>query len=312
MHNRQAVLAWSTSAAEEARFRRILTGVLLFCLAISLAMPWLPVPKSDPSKTEELPPRYAKLLLEQQPAPPPPVAIPKPIETPTTPVETESAKPKTAEARKPDAAKIDAARRKASGVGLLALGKELSALADTSSINSSIGGKKIATAPANTAAASVDTQILTADTGRRSVNVAPESHAPSVGSTRLEDNQRQITQQLLNAGSGKAPAKGGTDKPRGNALRGDENVAVVMDQHKSALHSIYDRARRSNPGLKGKIVLILTIMPSGQVANVVIKSSELNAPELEASLVARIRQFDFGKREGGPLTVTVPVEFMPS
>jgi hypothetical protein len=44
----------------------------------------------------------------------------------------------------------------------------------------------------------------------------------------------------------------------------------------------------------------------------VSKSSELNAPELEASLVARIKQFDFGKRQGVPLTVTTPVEFLPS
>jgi len=43
------------------------------CLLFSLIMPWLPVPKVDRAKDEELPPRLAKLLLERQPAPPPAV-----------------------------------------------------------------------------------------------------------------------------------------------------------------------------------------------------------------------------------------------
>ena len=55
-----------------------------------------------------------------------------------------------------------------------------------------------------------------------------------------------------------------------------------------------------------------TIQPSGQVSNVRVKSSELNDKSLEMSLIARIKQFDFGRRPVEPLTVVVPVEFLPS
>jgi TonB family protein len=199
----------------------------------------------------------------------------------------------------------------AEGAGLLALSKELSALADTSSVNTMVA-KKLNTAPANTAAATVDSRILTSSTGSRSIGVRQDAHVGTVGTTRLDDSQRQVAQDLLSANVGPGAGKGAGAGAQGTNPRRFEDVAVVMDQHKSALYSIYNRTRRTNPGIKGKIVLVLTIQPSGQVSNVVIKSSELNSPELEASLVARVRQFDFGKRPGGPLTVTIPVEFLPS
>ena len=73
VHHGPAMLPWTVSEEDEQRFRRILKRVLLVCLLFSLIMPWLPVPKVDRSKVEELPPRLAKLLLERQPVPPPDV-----------------------------------------------------------------------------------------------------------------------------------------------------------------------------------------------------------------------------------------------
>ena len=85
-----------------------------------------------------------------------------------------------------------------------------------------------------------------------------------------------------------------------------------MDLNKSKLHSLYRRARRHNPGLKGKIVLEITILASGKVSVVTIKSSELNDPALESRLIARVKQFDFGVQNLKTVTVTFPVEFLPS
>ena len=41
------ILAWSVSAEDEERFKRILRQVLAVCLVIALVMPWLPVGKPD-------------------------------------------------------------------------------------------------------------------------------------------------------------------------------------------------------------------------------------------------------------------------
>ena len=308
-----ALLPWNVTDKAEKHFRRILTAVLLLSLAFGLVVRWLPLPPHDPNKVEELPPRYAKLLLEHQPLPPPKVERPLP---PPPKTETPIQRPTPVE-RKPQTQAEQKARKSVEGAGLLALSKELSALADSSNVSTMVA-KKLNTAPASTAAATVDTRILTSDTGRKSVGVRNDAHVGTVGTTRLDDSQQRVAQDLLAANtekaSGKAAGSGasaGTQSQGANPRR-FEDVAMVMDQNKGTLYTIYNRTRRSNPGLKGKIVLVLTILPSGQVSNIVIKSSELNAPELEASLVARIRQFDFGKRPGGPLTVTVPVEFLPS
>ena len=69
---------------------------------------------------------------------------------------------------------------------------------------------------------------------------------------------------------------------------------------------------REEPSLQGRVVLELKIAPSGQVTDLRIVSSELRAGELESKLLARIRQFDFGAKDVDVMTVTWPVDFLPS
>jgi TonB family protein len=306
----QLALGWRPESERDHTFKVIALATVVCFLGLGLVMSSIPLPKEERAARSVVPERVARFIMERPKPAPKPAIKPPPLQPPK-PEERIQRTPR--EVRKPLTKAEQQARKTAQGSGLLALAKELSDLADTSSINTMVA-RKINTAPTNTAAASVDTGILTSDTGRKSGGVRQDAHVGNVGTTKLDDNQQQLARGLLAAGGGSAiGSAGGTGTPgRGPAARGDENVAMVMDQHKSMLHSLYNRARRSNPGLKGKIVLVITIQPSGLVSNIIIKSSELNAPDLEASLVARIKQFDFGKRQGGPLTVTVPVEFLPS
>jgi len=310
INSKSTVLVWHSGHESDRTFNTIVLAMMLSFMALTILISSLPAPKIDRTIQLDVPERVVKFMDEMAK----PKTIPEVKPEPAPPPKAEDQIQRTAPtASKPQTKTEERARKTAQGSGLLVMAKELSALADTSSINAMVA-KKINTAPTNTAAATVDTRILANDTGRTSGGVSQGSHVANVGTTKLVDNQKQVTQGLLAASSGQAAGQAGASaKPgRGTNVRGDEDVAMVMDQHKSILYSIYNRARRSNPGLKGKIVLVLTIQPTGQVSDVVIKSSELNSPELEASMVARIRQFDFGKRQGGPLTVTIPVEFLPS
>ena len=56
----------------------------------------------------------------------------------------------------------------------------------------------------------------------------------------------------------------------------------------------------------------LKIAPSGQVLECRVISSELKTPDLEAKLLARIRQFDFGAKDVEQMNATWPVDFLPS
>ena len=86
----------------------------------------------------------------------------------------------------------------------------------------------------------------------------------------------------------------------------------MFERNKGSIYAIYNRALRDDPSLQGKVVLKLTIAPSGEVTDCRIESSELKSPELERKLVARIKQFDFGSKAVEPMVATYPVDFLPS
>ena len=166
----------------------------------------------------------------------------------------------------------------------------------------------------------MNSQVLTANStkGSGGVNQSISAAGSTSASIKLDSKQAAAAKRLLAAGdqldtgSRHSAGKSGDKNVRGDNVRTEEDVAYVMDKHKSVLHALYRRARRSHPGLKGKIVLELTILPSGKVSKVRIVSSELNDSALEQNLIERIRQFDFGSRPVQALTLTIPVEFLPS
>ena len=83
----------------------------------------------------------------------------------------------------------------------------------------------------------------------------------------------------------------------GKAARTREEIELVFDKNKSAIYAMYSRALRDNPALQGKVVLEVTIAPTGEVTECRVISSELGDPELERKLVARVRMFRFESRD---------------
>ena len=144
---RNPVLPWSTAADDETRFKRILKRVVAVVLLLGFIVPFVPRPPVERIEAQALPPPIAKLLLDRAPTPP----APPPPKKADSDTEVAQAKPETAkpeaptpppkkaapvvEARKPVEGKppgevaLDNARRKASGVGLLAMKNEIADLA---------------------------------------------------------------------------------------------------------------------------------------------------------------------------------------
>jgi hypothetical protein len=61
---RSYALPWELSFEQEERFRKVLKQVAIALLVFSIIMPLLPVPEADPTAAVEVPPRFARLLLE--------------------------------------------------------------------------------------------------------------------------------------------------------------------------------------------------------------------------------------------------------
>ena len=298
-------LQWTPERKHDHRFNVLATFFIVGLLIIGIVISTIELPKEERKARTVVPERIAKFILQKEK---PKKLKPKPI--PKAKIRLKPQRKKVT--KKPLTKKQQKARNKIADTGLLALGNELSDLIDTRSIRAMVG-KKVSRTNLASKKASVNTSVLSDDVNKGSGGVTAADGPTIIGKTTLADRERLAVRQSITA-SGTAA---GIDKfkkrgYRGEGLRSEEDIAIVMDQNKSQLHGLYRRARRSNPGLKGKIVLAITILPSGQVSKIEIRSSELNAPHLEAKLVARIKRFNFGAMGVEKLTVTYPIEFLPS
>lgn len=93
--------------------------------------------------------------------------------------------------------------------------------------------------------------------------------------------------------------------------RTEEEIQLIFDRNKGALYTIYLRELRVNPGAHGKVVVRLTIAPSGAVKACTVVSSELGSPEFGQKIVARVKLMNFGPKDVGDFTIDYPIVFFP-
>ena len=94
-------------------------------------------------------------------------------------------------------------------------------------------------------------------------------------------------------GRGSASSVGGGGPPIG---RTDEEIQIVFDRHKSALYRLYNRELRRDPTLKGQVVLRIRIEPDGSVTLCELQATDMNARQLVAQVIERVKTFDFGAK----------------
>jgi TonB family protein len=348
---RAPVLPWAVAPEDEARFKRIFSRVLMLCLAICIVFPFMPRPQENRAAAPDLPPRVAKLLMEPRAiVPPPPPAVTKPdraLPQADSKVDKPQAKPEpkapVPEARNPQPNKppgeaLDNARKKASGVGLLAMKDQLSELTGAplavqlkADIKPGAGvgtGSGPGVGAGNEAGLPVRSMITSNATGG-SGGINTAAYSRNTGGGGLAGRATTLVEGVAGGGGGGGFGGGGVAGSKGNgsgmagggtlqrsgsgkASRSIEEIKLVFERNKGAIYAIYNRALRDDPSLQGKVVVKLTISPAGNVVDVRVESSELKASELEAKLLARIRSFDFGAKEVDQMVVTWPVDFLPS
>ena len=371
---RKRVLPWSASTDDDVRFRRIAERVLIALAIFFVAMPWLPVRQPDRSQPQMLSAPMAKLLLAQEdkPKPPPPPVkaklepLPKQVDVP---VASNKPDPVKASARKREApakvalnkeapvpearvpvpnkppGEIDAARRKAAGIGLLAMSNDLQELhgaplaVQLAPVKQGPGvgtGVGVGVGAGNEAGVPVRAMITSnATNGSGGINTA--AYSKNTGGGGLAGRATTMVEGVIGGGGGGGAGGGGArgrgdgtgsgiggaggggngqggtvSKGGGKASRAIEDVRLVFERNKGSIYAIYNRALRDEPGLQGKVVLKLTIAASGGVVDCRIVSSELKMPDVESKLLARIRTFDFGAKDVNEMVVSYPLDFLPS
>jgi periplasmic protein TonB len=294
---RRYELPWSPAEDMERRFRLILRNFVIAFAIIALVMPFLPRHERVVN-TDSLPERVVQLVMEPPPPPPPP-----PPPKPEKPLEKAPVSPKPT----PAVPQPVDPRVKASKSGLLANMDDLAALRDQVDLDKFAKNQPKTTDPGDVS--EVQRSVITSKAGGTSGGIsAPTSSGLAAGSGSLNGiHTAQIKGPAL--ASGQPATRGGGS---GKASRGAEEIALVFTKNKGAIDAMYARALRDNPALQGKVVIEMTIAPSGEITAARIVSSELKDPEFEAKLLARVRLFKFEAKDVASLTATKPIDFFPA
>jgi periplasmic protein TonB len=293
-------LPWSPTEEVERRFRKVVRNAFIVFAIFAILIPLLPVRERDLAKAPEIPDRIVKLVLEKKVPPPPP------------PPKIEEKKPepeKKVEQPKPPPPKPDA-RERAQNAGLLKLQDQLADLRDNAILDKAAQTRNL------TGKIGEDTRsersLITSKVGTSSggINTASLSrgYGGGAGSLSGHTTTQVSSATLATQGTNKVERGAGS----GKASRSEEEIAMVFDRNKGAIYALYTRALRDKPDLQGKLVLELTIGADGSVMRCEVLSSELNDPELERKLVARIKLFRFEAKDVGTITVTKPIDFFPA
>lgn len=292
-------LPWSRSPAEERRFRLITTSMLLAFMLLSGVAAIIKLPPIDRFAAESVPPRLAKLVVQEKPKPPPP---PPPEEKKAQPDEKKAEEPKP-EAKKEEPAKPDvqAARKKAAHSGLLALSNELASL-QHNDLGDLIKDRPLTKADDQ---AVVHRSVITSQATKGSGGISTAQLSRDPGQTHLASRSTTVVE------SDALEAEKAAAREQHNG-RSTEEIQLVLDRSKGALYALYHRALRVNPALQGKVVLEIAIAPSGEITACKVVSAELADDDLIHKLVARIQLINFGAKKVEPTVFTWPIDFLPS
>jgi outer membrane biosynthesis protein TonB len=296
---RVVVMPWTKRDEDEKRFRKILLLVLLYCILFGLLIPMYEVPIPDRAEVVEIPERLATLIKKEKPKPKP---QPK--------VEQKKLDEKKKEEKKqPNKEQKEKAREKVKSKGVLAFKNNFADLLDDAKLDKL--GANANLSDAGSTARSTKRSILTSQAKSSSGGISSSAVSRNVAGTG--DKIDAVAFSRVESSIGTAV---GDDRPLSDGpgpSRTDEEIQIVFDKYKATLYRIYNRVLRVNPTLQGKVVLRLTIEPNGSVSLCRVESTDMDSKKLLADIVARVKRFNFGAKDGvPPVTILYPIDFLPA
>ncbi len=324
---------WDLADESDRRFRRLCLIVGIPLLIVSAMIPFLelvgltrgggtlagskyvellpeqPAPIAEkveepaPAEVDEPEPEEVKADPQPDPTPAPPkVEAPKPVEIPQEVLRQRA---------------VEQARQTAQRSGVMAFASQLSALhtgvAAIEQNDQALGSLNTGEGATDAGAPASAFEQAAAGTsgGIGSPNATGQTRRSQSG-TGLGQRRTTVVESPVGFGEDKTrPGQGGDKIIPGRTL---EEIQLVFDRNKGAITAIYNRAARDNPNLgAGKIVVSLTIAPSGAVIDCQLVSSTFNDPDLERKLVQRVMLMNFGAKAVPSFTYpNYPITFLPS
>lgn len=326
-------------------FRRCL-GVaggmaVVFLVAVILA-PRRPVTIQS---VDQVPERLAKLILEKKATPPPPVVKPKAQDLAQAKPEIEKAKP--VEVKKPKPIRESTGARRAEPradvnqgtAGRARAEAEVAQqLADVSSSLNSVLADLSTTLSAGQGSRDVSQskrpQKGAVRSGRSGAEIAsvpgspPSGDNPKATSSKVSGTMFDIgsIRQVGGAGGGgsgggtggggraggrRGAASAGAAGTTGSELRSDASLLAIVRKYSAGIRFCYDTQLKSDPMLRGRLIVSITVAASGAVSSAKIVESTLNSEAMHSCALAQIKSWKFGSIPEGDVTFQAPFMFTP-
>ncbi|QMU60666.1 MAG: TonB family protein [Gammaproteobacteria bacterium] len=309
-------LPWTLQREQQARYNKLLrwsvTGIIFFAFLLA----FLPLP--EPEEIEKPEPERLVKLIPKVEVPPPPVPKVVPVEKKVKPKpKPKQVKPKPQPKKEPikTAAKpkkapvpTKSAKEVAASSGLLAMKDELSDIKNTSS-SAALGERSLN--KSGTAGKATQRALVTKNYGKASGGINTAALSTSTGGNGLGGRSAGKVGGVDGLGGGGGTGSGNGDGTGYGKTRDLEKIQIMFDRNKSSLFTLYNRQLRKDASLQGKVVLNITIAPSGKVTGVSIVSSQLGEPTLESKILQRVKLINFGAEDVPSFTFNYPIDFYP-
>lgn len=312
--------SWDLEEEADRRFRRIVFAVGIPALLLAILITLIELQGATRGGGTFDGARYVELLPEKQAEVAPKEEEPKPA--PKNEPKTQQAAPKAPPrpiekpVEKPQPNPIETAREVASKSGVMQFTDQLADLRDknlTINSNQPLASSSLSSRGGIGSGGSAESLASSAAAGSGGIG--------GVGSASVTSSQSGSGLGTRRTGTVASPVGFGRDLSRpglnGNKLaagRTLEEIQLTFDRNKSAYYAIFNRAARENPSIgAGKIVVSLTIAPSGAVTDCHLVSSSFNDPDLERRVIERVKLMNFGAKDVPPFTYpNYPINYIPS
>ncbi|QHS12833.1 AgmX/PglI C-terminal domain-containing protein [Shewanella sp. Arc9-LZ] len=302
---------------QDKLFKQILWLLLLVYVVFAVVVPMLEQIELPREVKEQVPPQLAKIILQEKQLPPPvkpEVKPPEPLPEPEPAPPEEKAPEKPVEqAVKPQVVQPvtrDAAKEKASTSGLAAMKDELFSMREAFDIKPTAQRKLDQTTSQEV---KVKRDLLAGAANKQTDSLAKSTISKTVAAGSLTGNETQqirLAKEEVLASQGAVSEK--ASQASQNGQRSEAALRRTLEANKSRLYSLYNRALRKDPFLKGKVMFEIVILPNGNISKVTIKSSELNNPKLERQLTLVLRSISFPAEKVALMTTIWAIDFFPS
>lgn len=307
----ELVLPWHADEEREKTFKSILKNILIILSVLFILVPWLNLIDKEIVPEES---RIETLIILDPPKPiVQPVVQDKQIPAPVTPKVVDAPKPKPKKENLPKpvakAPEVDKKTSVAKAQGLNELSSQLNSLRGSLDI-SKMQNKNVSTNVGGTVEASDRSVLGTENFSRKSEGVVINEEIMRGDTIALAEHQSTIVEGVI---GGDSPIDSQYSHLSDKAGKRDmESIRRTLEQTKSSVYTLYQRALLDNPELAGKFTFSIVIEPNGSVSNLRMVVSELGLPDLEESILARIRQVNFGAKEVSATAIEYKFVFLPS